>query len=231
MEFIDGVNEALWQVVEEKISRQRMANYLVQAKGDQSLAIRLYEWNNHFSASIWQLLSVLEVGVRNSLDSRMRERQIRFHREEHWIFDDHYELGRSRDPLVSSKQPFRDIEEARLRVKKNRKAETPSQIISETSFGFWNQLIGKKNQFLWPDLAAAFPYAPTRDQKYISTLFTDLRAIRNRIGHHHQLHPESIANAELMVFELAKAVDPTFEEWIRSFSRVEAVKSTHPLGI
>lgn len=222
------VNDELWAVVEEKISTQRMAGYLKEANGDQNRAVKLYEWNNNLSASMWQLLSILEVGVRNSIDSKMRERQIRLHRTEHWIFDDFFELGRKRNVTGNSKQPFRDIESAIARVQKNGKSLTPSQIISETSFGFWNQLVGNKNKFLWPDLAGSFPNAPSRDQKYVSTLFSDLRDIRNRISHNHKLHSQSVEAGEMMILELAKAIDPDFADWLQSMSRIAEVKASKP---
>lgn len=226
MARISHVNGDLWTVVEEKISPQRMASYLRESNGDQDRAVGLYEWNNNLSASLWQLLSILEVGVRNSIDSKMRERQFRLHREEHWIFDDYFELGRQRIGSENSIQPFRDIESAIARVQKNGKPLTPSQIISETSFGFWNQLVGKNNKFLWPDLAGAFPNAPTRDQKYVSTLFSDLRDIRNRISHNHKLHAKSVEAGEWMILELAKAINPDFAEWLQSMSRITEVKAS-----
>lgn len=228
MARISHVNGDIWTVVKEKISPQRMASYLREANGDQDRAVCLYEWNNTLSASLWQLLSILEVGVRNSIDSKMIERQLRLYREEHWIFDDYFELGRQRIGSGNSNQPFRDIESAIARVQKNGKPLTPSQIISETSFGFWNQLVGKKNKFLWPDLAGAFPNAPTRDQKYVSTLFSDLRDIRNRISHNHKLHPKSVEAGELMILELAKAINPDFAEWLQSMSRIAEVKDSRP---
>lgn len=112
------VNHDLWAVVEEKISTQRMAGYLTESNGDRARAVELYEWNNNLSASLWQLISILEVGVRNSLDAKMRERQNRLHRKEHWIFDDYFELGRKRFESEKSRQPFRDIESAIARVQK-----------------------------------------------------------------------------------------------------------------
>jgi hypothetical protein len=222
------VNHAKLNVVEEKISTQRLASFLESAGGDRHLALKIYEWNNEFSAALWQLISLLEVAVRNSIDRKMCERQVRLERAEHWIFDDSHELGRNRFDEESHLQPYKDIDRAIKQVQKNGKQLTPSQIISETPFGFWNQLIGKRNQFLWPDLAGAFPYAPSRDQKYISTLFSDLRDIRNRISHHHKLHSPTIETGELMILELAKALHPEYADWLTGQSRISEVLSKKP---
>lgn len=228
MDSDNAVNRISWDVVNEKISPQRMASFLESAGGDRDLAINMYEWNNEFSAALWQLISLLEVAVRNSIDKKMCDRQVALGRSEHWIFDDSFELGRSREDAIKHQQPYKDIDRAIRQVQKNGKKLTPSQIISETPFGFWNQLIGKKNQFLWPDLAGAFPFAPSRDQKYISTLFSDIRDTRNRISHHHKLHRPTIQNGELMVLELAKSLHPEFADWLSAQSRVGHVLSKKP---
>lgn len=228
MDSDNTVNRISWDVVNEKISPQRLASFLENAGGNRDLAIKLYEWNNEFSSALWQLISLLEVALRNSIDKKMCDRQIALGRSEHWIFDDRFELGRSREDAIKHQQPYKDIDRAIRQVQKNGKKLTPSQIISETPFGFWNQLIGKKNQFLWPDLAGAFPYAPSRDQKYISTLFSDIRDIRNRISHHHKLHSPTIQNGEFMVLELAKSLHPEFADWLSEQSRVGHVFSKKP---
>ncbi len=224
-----SVKTEVVHVVEEMISPQRLASYLVESEGNREKAIQLYQLNNQLSVALWEILSLLEVGLRNSLDKHMLLRQSKLGRLEHWIFDDYFELGRNRYSSEISQQPYKDIARAINQVRKNGKLLTPSQIISETPFGFWNQLVGSRNKFLWPDLASAFPYAPTRDQKYISTLFSDLRDIRNRISHHHKLHNNAVERGELMILELAKALHPDFADWISSQSRVSEVRTFYPL--
>lgn len=228
MENFPSVNEAMWQVVDKKLSKPRMASYLKEANGDRALALKLYEWNTDFSSGLWQLLSPLEVGIRNSIDERLTIRNNRLKRKEHWIFDEFFELSRANSVKENQAQPFKDLAQAFARVEKNGKPMTPSQIISETSFGFWNQLVGKKHNFLWPDIAGAFPYAPSRDQKYVSTLFSDIRVIRNRISHHHKLHSETLVSGDLMILELAKALDPDFADWLASISRIPEIRQLRP---
>jgi hypothetical protein len=108
---------------------------------------------------------------------------------------------------------------------------SPQQVISETSLGFWQQLVSAKMRNLWPDLASAFPYAPSRDQKYVSELIKDFRALRNRISHHHKLHLKTIERGESMICELAKAIDPDFEAWLRSISKVDQVLGRLPVAV
>jgi hypothetical protein len=228
MRPLDKHNIYPFEIVEEKISAPRLRPYLQACEGDSKKAILLYEWNNSLSAALWELIAILEVGIRNTIDTKMSERHLRLGREGHWIFDVSHELGSSPNKGLDSKKPFEEVEQAIARVRRNKKPLVPSQIISETSFGFWNQLVSKKQGFLWPDLASGFPYAPSRDQRYISILFTDIRDLRNRISHHHRLQNPAIERGELIILEMAKALHPEYCDWLMSVSRVSQIQSQRP---
>ena len=228
MEAGNTVNPIQWEVVEKVISPYRLESYLEDSANRNELAIALYEWNNELSAAFWELISLLEVGLRNTIDQKLEERSRRLGREAHWIFDESGELGR-RDKAEKNLYPYRDIYSAIGRVRRNEKPVSPQQIISETSLGFWHQLVSSKSLSIWPDLAGAFPYAPSRDQSYISELVQDLRKLRNRISHHHKLQRKSIEQGELLILELAKAIDPEFSIWLKRVSKIEIVLQNRPI--
>ncbi len=218
--YMTKVNDSLWTFAEEHFTSIRLSKYLGQAKGDQEQAVLLYRWNSELSAAVWEALGYLEVALRNLLDKKLTERHVKLGRSGHWILDDNFEFGRSPHASHKPNQPFFEVTGAIKRVERNRKRVTPDQIISELSFGFWNQLISKKHQFLWPDLASGFPNAPSRDQSYISNLTQDIRRIRNRIGHHHRLNPELAKNAEQIILQLAFSIDSQLVDWIEERSRI-----------
>jgi hypothetical protein len=207
------VNSHALKVVEDKLSSNRLETYLNDANGEKLLSVFLYEWNNQLSSALWELISLVEVGLRNSIDEKMSERAAILNQKKHWIFDENKELGR-RDSGQSHKFPYQEIQNAIKRVRKNHKEVSPQQVISETSLGFWHQMVSMKSLAVWPDIASAFPFAPSRDQRYVSELVQDLRKLRNRISHHHKLHQNSIERGELMILELAKALHPDFADWI-----------------
>ena len=227
MEAANSVNPIQWEVVERVISPHRLESYLDESANRKELALALYEWNNELSSAFWELISLLEVGLRNTLNQKLEERSRGLGREMHWIFDENGELGRREDEQENI-YPYRDIYSAIGRVRRNEKPVSPQQIISETSLGFWHQLVSSKSLAIWPDLAGAFPFAPSRDQSYISELVKDLRKLRNRISHHHRLHPKSVERGELMILELAKAIDPDFSVWLEEISSIGEVKERQP---
>ncbi len=227
MDDFARVNSLPWEVAERVISLHRLESYLQNSEGEKELAISLYQWNSELSIALWQLISFLEVALRNTIDLQLSKRSQKNGRYTHWIFDENGELGR-RESFDQSLNPYREIYKAIDRVRKNGKEITPQQVISETSLGFWHQLVSNRKLAIWPDLAGAFPSAPSRDQSYISELIKDLRKLRNRISHHHRLHPKSVEQGELMILELAKAIDPDFSLWLAEISSIGEVKGRQP---
>ena len=166
--------------------------------------------------------------MRNLINEKMTLRQHSLGRNNHWIFDDFFELGRSKDSNEPPSQPFKEISDAMRRVRSNRKPMTPDQIISELSFGFWHQMLSKKQLFLWPGLASGFINAPSRSQSYISSLTFEIRNLRNRIGHHHRLDSHSAVFGFQLILQLARAIDEELATWIIEGSRVDELLKNIP---
>ena len=100
---------------------------------------------------------------------------------------------------------------------------------SELSFGFWHQLVSKRQLFLWPELASGFVNAPSRRQSYISNLTLEIRDLRNRIGHHHRLGVDAVESGFQIINQLAGSIDKELVEWIGSNSRINQLVENHPM--
>jgi|GEM_PF-840514 len=224
-------NTGIWEFTIKHFTLYRMNTYLRSSLGNYERAVALYRWNSELASAYWEAIAYIEVALRNLLDRKMTQRQIFLGRGRHWIFDDNYELGRSKDPSMAPSQPFKEIADAMGRVRKNRKPLTPDQIISELSFGFWHQLVSKKQLFLWPELASGFVNAPSRRQSYISNLTLDIRDLRNRIGHHHRLGSNAIENGFHIINQLADSIDRDLVVWIGSNSRINELLKTNPMNV
>ena len=140
-------NTGIWEFTIKHFTLYRMNTYLRSSLGSYERAVALYRWNSELASAYWEAIAYIEVALRNLLDRKMTQRQISLGRSTHWIFDDSYELGRSKDPKVVPTQPFKEISDAMRRVRKNGKPLTPDQIISKLSFGF-NQLAGSIDEEL-----------------------------------------------------------------------------------
>ncbi|MCS5718816.1 hypothetical protein N1027_11790 [Herbiconiux sp. CPCC 205763] len=149
-------------------------------------------------------------------------------RSGHWIFDDAFELGRDANWPPRLKQPYLDVSTAIGRVRRNGMPVSPDQVISELPFGFWHQMVSKRQSFLWPDLVAAFPNSPNRSQAAIHDPVVRLRTFRNRIGHHHRICSFDIAGRYADILTIAAYLDTDLSAWIDARSRVARLLGTRP---
>lgn len=171
-------------------------------------------------------LGHVEVAMRNALDARMVATWERKGWGHEWLDDDDGRLGRSEDGAHS--QPYRSISEARERVERSRREVTRDQIISETSFGLWAQLVSNSHKALWPDLASAFPFAPNRDQAAVAGPVGKLRTFRNRVAHHQKLYNKRPEDHHAQLLKLAGFIDPSVKAWILDHSYVGLVMQRKP---
>ena len=104
----------------------------------------------------------------------------------------------------------------------------PGQIISEISFGFWHQMVSKSQMFLWPDLVGAFPSLKGRNQYLVSAKVESLRALRNRIGHHHRIWAIDLNQKFADLHTLAGYLDPDLGSWLKTTSRVPSILANRP---
>ena len=132
-----------YEMAERHFSDPRLRLYLRQANGNRADAVRLYVWNAKLSASLLTDIGHLEVALRNAIDARMQLRHQRLKRPGDWLDDPTGELGRDRFGVGKHAQPYADIATAKRRVSENKKQLSHAQIISETPFGLWHQLVSK----------------------------------------------------------------------------------------
>lgn len=223
------VNSQTWGFFEFNFGSARLQHYLNECGGDADRAIRLYEWNTELSAAFWESLGHLEVALRNAIDRQMTARHAAKGRAGHWIYDDGRELGRDQGRRHSRHAfPYVDIETAIQRVRKNEMPTDPGQIISEVSFGFWHQMVSKGQMAIWPDLVGAFPHMPGRRQDTVSDKVASLRALRNRIGHHHRIWAIDVGTKYSELQALAGYIDPDLALWIDMNSRVKGILGNRP---
>ncbi len=215
-------------VVDTFVGQARFAGYLAACAGDAERATRLYQWNAELTAAVWVPLGHVEVALRNTINQRLAVRHRYLGRTGHWVFDDARELGRDARGRGRHAFPFSDLDTALKRVRKNSKPVTADQIISEVSFGFWHQMVSAKQMRVWPGLAGGFPYAPSRDQAHVRTLVSEIRDLRNRMGHHHRIWNLDVAARHEHILTLAGFMDPELRVWIEERSTVPDVLAQRP---
>ena len=164
-----------WAELEAGLVPARLSPYLEHASGDRDFAISLYLWNILLCESLYPLLNLGEITLRNRFHQILSQH---FQRED-W-FDDVW-----LDPRDASK-----IKDAKKKVADRRLEVTPVRVVSGLTFGFWTSLLDvryERSHILWPVLAPKiFADAPSRlrTRKEQSRHAAQLRRLRNRVFHH-----------------------------------------------
>jgi len=163
-------------ILERIISKERLEPYLKHHNNDIEKAIAHYKSNILISEAFYPLLSILEIGLRNSIDFQLSHR----FNDNNW-FENHAFIK------IASRFQIDRIADARTSILSEKKEITSGRIISELSFGFWTSLFDSKFEMtLWKNLRLAFPNCPKniRKRKTMSSKFNGIRKLRNRIFHH-----------------------------------------------
>ncbi|MDP4276771.1 MAG: hypothetical protein Q8914_03965 [Bacteroidota bacterium] len=163
-------------LIDRIISNDRLEPYLNRHKADIDKAILHYKSNILISESFYPLLSILEVGLRNSIDYQLTKR-----------FNDSKWYENMEFIRIASRFQIDRISDAKTNILSEKKEITPGRIISELTFGFWTSLFDVRFEMtLWKSLRLAFPNCPKqiRQRKTMSSKFNSIRKLRNRIFHH-----------------------------------------------
>ncbi len=162
--------------IENIISVERLGPYLKRHNNNFNLAVQHYKANIDISKAFYPLLSILEIGLRNSVNNQLVRK---------FAFQELYH-----DPdfvRIVTRFQLEKISDAKKAIKKGNKQITQGRIISELSFGFWTSLFDSRfERSLWKNLRLSFPNCPKkiRKRKTISSKLNGIRKLRNRIFHH-----------------------------------------------
>lgn len=165
--------------IERIISKERLSPYLRHHNNNLNNAIAHYKANIQISEAFYPYLSILEIGLRNSINNQLYRR----FKDENWFENPEF-------IKVASRFQIDRISEARNNILREKKEITAGKVISELSFGFWTSLLDSKfERSLWKNIRFSFPNCPKeiRKRKTMSAKFNAIRKLRNRIFHHESI--------------------------------------------
>ncbi len=216
------MSRARVEVLQQRLSAERLRSYLTATAGDLDAAIALYEWNCAISAALLEVLGDVEVIVRNALHDSLTEWHARGPLGGEWYDNMH--------GLLAPQAVF-DIAAARVRLEKRRKPVSPGAMVAELNFGFWRYLLTKKySSTLWPAVGrAAFPNIDHRRPPLLWSRIGRLNDLRNRIAHHEPIHWRHIDRDLTDCLMVIRAVCLVAEAWSRDRARVLQVLALRPV--
>lgn len=207
-------------IIRALLSTPCFAPYLAACSSNDTAALALYRWNGQIAAAFFESLGHLEVMLRNTMDARLVMRQSHIGSGAEW-YD---------DPAVPLSQRARtDIRLARQRAQRREAATPRGKIIAELGFGFWRYLLARQYRAsLWPDLAGAFPHAPTRSLTAVEDPVQRLHKLRNRIAHHEPVWQLPLEDRRDDLTKVLRYIDPVASDWVTAGCRIDKILLRHP---
>ncbi|MGX9923550.1 hypothetical protein ACWIG4_27290 [Streptomyces sp. NPDC002248] len=203
------------------LTAERLSPYTATCPHDAHAALALYQWNSEAAAAFFGPLGHLEVMLRNALDARLVHRQQRRNRAREWYDDPDIPLGT---------QARNDIRTARRRAARHGAATPRGKIIAELGFGFWRYLLARQYQTtLWPDLARAFPHAPSRALTPVEDPVARLHKFRNRVAHHESIWHLPLEARRDDLRAVLGFLDPGAARWVTDAWHVDDILSRRPV--
>lgn len=154
--------------------------YITRKRLDAYADITEYKENLLISKNMYIPLSVLEVSIRNAVDSHFSS----FYGNG-WLINEAAFLQRD---------AIRKITEAKARIEEREEELTREKLVAELSFGFWTSLFQQPydKNLRFSSLRQIFSNLPKKEQKevdrkYISAKLNLIRAFRNRIFHYEKV--------------------------------------------
>lgn len=162
--------------IEKSISPERLAVYKADGASNET-ALARYIYNIELSKSLYPIINIFEVTLRNSIDKALET----FFNVPDWS---------SAIPLTQTELMM--IDEAKIKIEKKGKEYSHSRLVLELTLGFWVALMGKKynNQNFQFFIIKHIFHGCSSKQKSSSAMqknLAEIRFLRNRIAHHERI--------------------------------------------
>lgn len=196
-----GYTDEAFDTLERYISGERLTAYYRLSRGDQWVALKLYEKNAELSGALYGVIQGLEITVRNSIHNLMSDRLAcgKWYDRFQFANSEPTEIDRAKDSLLGKGQPT-----------------TPGRVVSELTFGSWVKLTGRiYEDTLWlPYLYRIFPIRVNRAVAHERLVV--LKNLRNRIAHHERIigRTRPLPKELGQTIEAIRWINPIVADWV-----------------
>jgi hypothetical protein len=215
-----------YQQLEKHLSPPRFGRYLTAASNHKTKAKRLYKANLRVAQAFHPLLSLLEVALRNGLNSVLT---VKFG-DPDWIINQ--QRGFMSDPSLRHGNFFlrKEAEKASNRLTRKRVIVTSGKIIAEQTFGFWTEFFEPHHYRLVGGCPIRiFAHLPSHiKRRNVANQLAKIRLFRNRISHNEPVcfiinrvdftPAEEVHDAILSILQW---LEPGFAVWVNDLDSVK----------
>ena len=197
--------------LKDYLSEDRLRSYLDFTNNDIERAIKLYELNIKISNSFNYPLEILEVILRNSINSIL----IKYYGNK-WYEEDFL--------LNKHKEAIKDVIDL---LKQNKKDINLNNIISNVSFGFWVDFFHLKYVNILSDKLKMISNINTSPFNLYNKLSKVKNNIRNRIAHRENMIKYDIMNNYGSILQLISFIDKDIARYVDKNSDLKSLYLQH----
>ena len=226
--------------VRKHLSSARINRYLIATGNNNQRAMKLYKHNLRVSQSFMPILSVLEVSIRNGLNTILSAHFT----DPDWIinqkngFMSHASLSyynASAGRIVHNHFLKKAVEKSEKKLKRYGLTLSAGKIISDQNFGFWTELFELTfYKILSGRPIQIFGNLPTGTNRIdVMNRLNKIRNFRNRISHsepicftNNIIDFSEATDVYATIIELFNWIDPELEKFIKDIDTV-SVKITN----
>lgn len=189
------------------ISTARFATYLSHASGNSDRALALNAWNVRASGALWQILTHVEVTLRNAVSDAL----IRAFGQG-WPYNNGFLF------TFPNKEKKRFLKQRKkLEDKVQRKPVSTGDFVAGQTFVFWvSMLTARYDQRVWAKhFRTEFPSAPAGiGRQHVYAMAEDFRGIRNRIAHQEPILNQDLLASSRRGLALIRWSSPEMAAWV-----------------
>lgn len=198
------------QAIHESLSTARFSTYQlpIWGGGGDEESLGVYLWNKQLASAFLPALQIIEVSLRNAIYQsyiKYEEKRIELtYPSAQWAYHKgliDIKWFDSCFTFANNNAAFRSLEQAKKQLRVEAKQNSPENLISKLTLGFWVSMVDNKYDgqratylTLWPNLRGlVFPNAVDKNTKAplsinsIGNELKEINKIRNRLSHHEPL--------------------------------------------
>lgn len=238
------------RAIHNYLGSPRFAPYLSACADDMGRATELYEWNLRLGAAFQEVMMLMEVAVRNAIDTQLRPWNVAQSGNTHnpgatfteeWVafpalplhglMTNHYKKANDYAKAARAKRPPHHP--------RKKAPISHDDLLAQLSFGTWPSILPDPNRpganipkrRLWDEaIAQAFPKADpgTAGIQQVAVPLKRLHNLRNRVAHGELLLDVNVQARFSDVLRVLAFIDQDLADWCVDVSRVRAVGKERP---
>jgi hypothetical protein len=223
---------------EQFFSPNRMHRYVQACGGDTLKATVLYNSNIELSQAYYPLISILEVALRNGIDTQL----TKYFSDPQWLltkrsqFANHPAMTyKNNKGIVTPDHFFSDkIHDAEQKLRYRKIPITHGKLLAELTFGFWVKFFDPSPiKILKGAQINAFKNSPKMSMTLVHSHLNHIVALRNRISHSEpicfdrngKLCLMTVNSYETDICSAIEWIDPKLKAWSNHLNLVKPIVS------